>query len=352
MKNLDIAVVIHNLSKRSGEGKVTLSAIEMLMERKVNFIVITFSKPKENYHEIPITSFLPFNLPRFDRYQRLLVWLKARKVSPKIFLNMTGIPIPLSKNGVHVIYAGLAPISLTKYSKSLFWKIYNIPFSILMRYFKREAKKAKFIANSYYSAKNLYEIYGINARVIYPPIDYEYYSKALSLRREGNYMVTIARIEKGKQLENAIYVSAKTKIPIVIIGYLANGRYYNYLQKLSKQLNADVKFLMSASNEQVLEVLSKACCYFHPNIGEHFGMPVVEAMAAGLIPVVPKESGAAEIVPEEYSYVSLDEAVQKIFLAVKDSKSRSVEMNKIASNFTISRFKEELWSYIKSLNIL
>lgn len=351
MKSPEVAVVIQKLTRKSGEGKVVFSAIEMLNEKHINFTVTTFSKPKEKL-DISIRSFLPFSLSRFDKYQRLLVYFEARKLSPKIFLNFTGIPIPLSDRGNHVIYAGLAPLSLTKYSKSLFWKIYNIPFLFSMKYLRREAKKAKFIANSHYSARNLREIYGVEAKVIYPPIEYEYYSRAFSLQREGKYIVTVARIERSKFLENAVYISAKTKIPIVIIGYLADKKYLSYLQKLSKELNANVKFITNATNEQVLEAFSHACCYFHPNIGEHFGMPVVEAMAAGLIPVVPKESGASEIVPEEYSYASLDEAVQKIFLAVKDSKSRSVEMNKIASNFTISRFKEELWSYIKSLNIL
>lgn len=351
ISNPEVAVVIQNLTNRSGEGKVVFSGIEMLSERKINFVVTTFSKPREKF-DIPVMSFLPFSLSKLARYQRLLVWLEAKKVSPKIFLNFTGMPIPLSEKGTHIIYAGLAPLSLTKYSRSLFWKIYNMPFLLSLKYLKIEAKKARFIANSYYSARNLNEMYGVQAKVIYPPVNYEYYSKAFFQDRTGKYIVTVARIERGKFLENAIYVSARTRIPIIIMGYLADRRYLSYLQKLSNELNANVKFVINASNEQVLEAFSNACCYFHPNIGEHFGMPVVEAMAAGLIPVVPKESGASEIVPAEYSYSTLEEAVQKIFSASKDSKSRSAEMNKIASKFTVSRFKDELWNFIKSLNLL
>ena len=41
-------------------------------------------------------------------------------------------------------------------------------------------------------------------------------------------------------------------------------------------------------------------------------MTVVEAMAAGLIPVVPNDSGPAEFVPQEYQYDSTEQAAEII----------------------------------------
>ena len=52
--------------------------------------------------------------------------------------------------------------------------------------------------------------------------------------------------------------------------------------------------------------------YFHPMTGEHFGMTVVEAMAAGLIPVVPNDSGPAEFVPQEYQFNTIEQAAEII----------------------------------------
>ena len=40
--------------------------------------------------------------------------------------------------------------------------------------------------------------------------------------------------------------------------------------------------------------------YFHPNIGERLGMTIVEAMADGLIPIVPNMSGPIKFVPKKY----------------------------------------------------
>jgi glycosyltransferase involved in cell wall biosynthesis len=47
-------------------------------------------------------------------------------------------------------------------------------------------------------------------------------------------------------------------------------------------------------------------------VGDHFGMAVVEAMAAGLIPVVPTEGGPAEFVPQRYHFATIEQAAEII----------------------------------------
>ena len=342
---MKVTVVIHNLSRRSGEGSVVFAAVEMLQERGVDFVVSTFSRPRENYG-VPVRHFLPFNLSRFDRYQRLLVWLSARGTKADVYLNFTGVPIPLSSMGTHIIYAGASPFGVTKYSKSLFWRLYRFPFKLTLKFLKGEAKRANFVANSHYSAKALRELYGVEAKVIYPPVDVEEFYRAF--HDGGSYFLTIARIERGKFLERAILLSHRTKVPGVIVGYLSDEKYYRSLLALKSELGADVKLVANASREQVIEIMKGACCYFHPTTGEHFGIPVVEAMAAGLIPVVPLESGAAEIVPE-FAYSSMEEAEEKLLKALREHSSRRFEMREKASRFNKNRFKEELWDYIQSV---
>ena len=129
----DRSIVIHNLSNKSGEGFVVFSSIEMLKEKGVGFIISTFSKPRENYG-LPVKYFIPFSLSRLDRYQRLLVWLSARKIKADIYLNFTGVPIPLSSKGIHIIYGGASPFEVSKYSKSLFWRLYRFPFKVALKF--------------------------------------------------------------------------------------------------------------------------------------------------------------------------------------------------------------------------
>jgi glycosyltransferase involved in cell wall biosynthesis len=52
--------------------------------------------------------------------------------------------------------------------------------------------------------------------------------------------------------------------------------------------------------------MSKSKVYLYPVAGEPFGIAVVEAMAAGLIPVVPYIGGNSEFVPQRYHYRTLE----------------------------------------------
>ncbi|MEM3324507.1 MAG: glycosyltransferase, partial [Metallosphaera sp.] len=84
--------------------------------------------------------------------------------------------------------------------------------------------------------------------------------------------------------------------------------------------------------------------YFHPTIGEHFGTPVVEAMSAGLIPVVPRESGASEVSP--WSYRDLEEAKDLVLNALKVPSSKRKELNVKAQEFRKDTFQEKMFSAI------
>ncbi|MEM4884715.1 MAG: glycosyltransferase [Saccharolobus sp.] len=351
MEKIKVAVIAHGLGLSkgySGEGNVYKIFFKMLDERKINYIAVSFSKPYDK--SIPSIYSLPFHLPKFDKYQRLLTYYTAKKVRPKVYLNASGVPIPLSDIAPHIIYAGAPSISSlpSKYNKSLFWKIYITPFKFIINGIKDEAKKAKIIANSRYSAKAIAEVYGIKEpEVIYPPVDVEYFSSAYNENERDEFFVTIGRIERGKMLENSIIVSAKTKIKGVIIGSLNEKSYLNKLKKLKKELNANIDFLINLPREDLVKVLSRAKVYFHPTIGEHFGIPVVEAMAAGVIPIVPKESGASEIVPE-FSYNNLDEASVLLEKLIKENNNMELrrEVKRRSLNFSETSFKEKMFQIL------
>jgi glycosyltransferase involved in cell wall biosynthesis len=58
--------------------------------------------------------------------------------------------------------------------------------------------------------------------------------------------------------------------------------------------------------------MSKSKVYLYPVAGEPFRIAVVEAMAAGLIPVVPYIGGNSEFVPQRYHYRTLEEPAEII----------------------------------------
>jgi len=350
MEEIKVAVIAHGLGMSrsySGEGYVYKNVFELLNEKGINFVAISFSKP----YDTSINSIysLPFHIPRFDKYQRLLVYFTAKKVKPKLFFNASGVLIPLSNIAPHIIYAGAPAISSvpSKYTKSLFWRLYLLPFKLIISRMKDEAKKATIIANSFYSAKAIAETFEIpQPQVVYPPVDVQFYLKASENGSRENIFVTIARFERGKMIENAIIFSHLSGISGIVIGSLNDKRYYKSLVRLRDKLNANVKFLPNLPREEVLKILSKAKLYFHPTVGEHFGIPIVEAMAAGVVPIVPKESGAGEIVPQ-FSYDNLEDAARlgkEIIEKYTDSLRK--EMREKAIMFDKKIFKEKIFDII------
>ncbi len=337
-----VAVIAHGYGYKgySGEGKVYLEGLNTLKDHNIDYVLVTFSKlnAKENEYVIP------FKIRKFDKYQRLLIWFAARRIKPLFFLNFSGVPIPLSNISPHVIYAGAPAISSapTKYSSSLFWKAYLFPFKMIAKKLSEEARKSYIIANSYYSLRKIEEAYNTRVmKVIYPPVDVEFYKKAF-VNEKNKIFLSIGRIEKGKMLENSIKLSAKSGIKGIIIGSLGDRKYLEYLFRLIKELKANIEIYTDLPSDKILEIMKVSSVYFHPTIGEHFGIPVIEAMSAGLVPIVPRESGSYEIVPE-YSYDNIDEASSLLKKIIDTDIKTRRELSEKADYFNSKRFENQLY---------
>lgn len=349
----NVTVIAHGFGVKgySGEKKVYLEAIKALDENNLNITIISFFKPVWD-SKYNVKYLVPFKFTRFDKYQRLLVWLIARREkNTDIFLNLSGVPIPLSRIAKHVIYAGAPAIANvpSKYSTSILWRLYLKPWAIVVNNLKKEAKRAFFIANSYYSKNAIEQVYEINVgKVIYPPVDVEFYSRAYNEGDRDPIVLTIGRFERGKMLENTIKVASMANVKAILVGSLSDEKYYNRLKELAKNLNANVEFMPNLSSEELLKVMRVSSIYFHPTVGEHFGIPVVEAMSAGLIPIVPEESGASEIVPD-FSYRDLEGALNLVKSFINPPISLRREMQKKAWSFNSNRFRAELVEYLFNL---
>ena len=83
-------------------------------------------------------------------------------------------------------------------------------------------------------------------------------------------------------------------------------------------------------------------------IGEHFGVSIVEAMAAGLVPIVPSYGGCSEIVPSGYQYHTLQEAADYIAKNAKfaDDEKR-MQMHDVAKQFSPDNFRKAMKQYIE-----
>jgi glycosyltransferase involved in cell wall biosynthesis len=108
-----------------------------------------------------------------------------------------------------------------------------------------------------------------------------------------------------------------------------------------------VKLVFGASFDRLLDLMKKSKVYFHPFSGEPFGIAIVEAMASGLIPIVPTIGGSSEFVPSEYQYHTIQQAADMIANMLGEinddnALARSDRISNIVSKFSIQSYKKSL----------
>lgn len=215
------------------------------------------------------------------------------------------------------------------------------------------------ITNSEFSRRAIVNAFGLdNIYILNPPIDIETF-RNVALMANGdddetnNIILVISRIAPHKKIENAIKLAKILKDNNVGKGMKIVGNlyyyffdYYSELKQMVLDLGLTdyITFEINASLDKLLSIIRESRVYFHPMIGEHFGMAVLEAMAGGLIPVVPNEGGVIEFVPQEYQFNTIEHAAQIIIyifnhLPKTERIKLSDDINKFSNSHYIKGFQ-------------
>jgi glycosyltransferase involved in cell wall biosynthesis len=99
----------------------------------------------------------------------------------------------------------------------------------------------------------------------------------------------------------------------------------------------------------LFEYLKRGSILFHPKIGEHFGMSIVEGISAGLIPVVPTIGGQTEFVPHNYLYDTLDEAARIISKCFSSPESTRIILSNAMNQFSTEVYSKKIQYLTKTL---
>ena len=150
---------------------------------------------------------------------------------------------------------------------------------------------------------------------VYPPVDLCRYLPLRSAAK-GRRVATIARFAPEKNLEGAARIMAAAGERWDVAGNAAHPYQLDYHRKISGAAPARARILLNPAPGQLDSVLGGARVYLHAS-KETFGMAVVEAIAAGCVPVVPDNSAHPETVPyDELRYGSEKEAADKVQAAL------------------------------------
>jgi glycosyltransferase involved in cell wall biosynthesis len=234
------------------------------------------------------------------------------------------------------------------------------------------------LTNSKFSKHAIERIYRNNneqkiATIIYPPVDIERFkilydddNKCINnhLQKDHNSILVVSRISPNKQIENAIEVGKKLKEKENINNYnmiiVGNIIFYerNYLEKIENlitkyDLKDNIKIKTDVPFDELQKLLQRTSIYLHPTPAEPFGISIVEAMSAGLVPITPNIGGNTEFVPSRYQYQSIDHAAEIIATIINNktkntiSKERQDISNSII-NFSKKKYKENVKKVIES----
>jgi alpha-1,2-mannosyltransferase len=187
-------------------------------------------------------------------------------------------------------------------------------------------KNSTVITNSEFSRRAIVNALGLyNIHILSPPIDIETFRNVALMTKNYNEtndsILVISRIAPHKKIENAIKLAKILKDRNVGKGMKIVGNlyyyffdYYSELKQMILDLGLTdyITFEINATLDKLISIIRESRIYFHPMVGEHFGMSVLEAMAAGLIPVVPNEGGIIEFVPKKYQFNTIEHAAEII----------------------------------------
>ncbi len=250
--------------------------------------------------------------------------------------------------------------------------IYGHDWSDILDYKKhlRSARNAYFdmmknstvLTNSEYSRRAIQKTFTIDCTVLSPPVDVELFRKAVlfsSTNKREDMILTISRFNPSKKVENAIRVAKLLKQngigkTMKIVGNLSPSMlgYYSYLKRMVEDqgLSDYVNFQINVSFKKLISLMSRSKVYFHTLPGEPFGISTVEAMGAGLIPVVPSIGGHTEFVPLKYQFHSFTEAKDSIAVAMDASFSERIRISDSVRRFSTINYIKRFQQIVKEIS--
>ena len=369
--------VLSGSIEAGGAQRVCLKMVETLKEANHEVTLITLTKsdwPKvqkmlgEVIKPDKEIVLLTKNFRGFDAYKPLFAALAIRNLRRKLqfdlLINSQADILPIEADILYVHYptfseyesVGINP----KYSKSLFWRLYIAPYKLVHRCFKNYLKAGVLLTNSSYSKKAIREYTGRNSIVIFPPVEVETFTKASQEVAKENGVVSCGRYSPEKNYESVIEVAKRLgDIKFVVVGSFSGKKsslYYDILSRIiSGSHLTNVSLLHGLRFDDLLRRYGKAKVYMHAMKNEHFGMTVVEGMAAGLVPVVYRGGGPWEDILRArqgyygFSYESPEEATIIIRMLIKDESLRKqivARNQEYVEQFSVSHFKENFMKLV------
>jgi len=214
--------------------------------------------------------------------------------------------------------------------------------SLLCKLIYPKSKKADLlICNSNSTKKEYLQVYGVSKKIFtnYLGIDSIYFNNKKIKKNKKLTFISIGRDEQRKNIKFMLKIlkSLNLDFQLFRIGDFSKDNL-EIIQKY--KLMNKIKIFNNISEEKLIELYSKAHILLFPSIYEGFGMPPLEAMACGCIPLVANKTSLPEVVVKKDLILDLD--ISKWLNAIKKINSNNEYRNSLI-NFCINHSKKFTW---------
>jgi alpha-1,2-mannosyltransferase len=335
---------------------VTLGTIDVTNWARMSSLLRTNVRPLEEIHLLPSNSAF-FRIYSSTLMSRVLSKLVTR-CDLCICTNHDVFPLSIDIGYMHYLPLCAIPYSGQGKEYSAKWRIYSYPIQIVQRRLLNKLRVKKLLTNSTFSRRMLGKI-GLEAEVIHPAVDVEGFTVREEKPRKKR-VVSIGRLSPEKNFELVLEVAEQTpEVSFIIIGGFAGAISRIYLTKLRKMIEArnltNVHIFANLPHEDVISILHRSKLLLHTTRNEHFGIAVVESMAAGLVPVIHRSGGQWEDILSQtngrygFSFSDAQEATETVKSIIHDDELLSAirQRNKDwVRNFSSNQFKTRMQEVI------
>jgi glycosyltransferase involved in cell wall biosynthesis len=222
---------------------------------------------------------------------------------------------------------------------------------------------AKVICNSNFTKKIIDAEYGVNSLVIYPPVSVS----NIKPKRKDNIILSVGRFSKLLQSKHQdilikvfkkLYDKGNRDWKLVLAGgvEVGDGGFTRELSKMAE--GYPVEIIKSPKLKELKDLYGKSKIFWsasgfsedetiNPEKVEHFGITVIEAMAAGAVPVVYAAGGHKETIEEGkngYLWTGENELLKRTLSLITDNTAlRKISRQCIADSkqFSFDKFREK-----------
>jgi glycosyltransferase involved in cell wall biosynthesis len=190
------------------------------------------------------------------------------------------------------------------------------------------------VANGRLTQQRISDFYGIEADVVYPPVDVDRFTHA----EPEDFILVVGELVAHKRADVALEGAARADVPAKVVGSGPEAERW-------KARFPGAEFLGRVDDDALGKLYARCRAYVTCAV-EEFGITTVEAQAAGRPAVAPRAGGASEIVQEGVTGVLLDrndpDEVAQVLRDTDFTRFRWAACAENAQRFSVPRFRGEI----------